>query len=110
MHLSIFYRRVVVLGENSLLFKRKFYPWSSIQKIEVWQEPWPGIGYQPEARLLPRVRIYLTNGGHFLLRGDALAKRGEPPESGFATVFDEPVTLFREKQQSALRGSSGAHA
>lgn len=107
MHLSIFYRRVVTLSENGLVFKQKFYPWSSIRNIEVWQEPWPGFGYYPDAKLLPRARINFADGRHFLLRGDALVKRGVTPESGYESVFDELVSYLRKKQKEILRGLGG---
>jgi hypothetical protein len=105
MHLSIFYRKVLALNERGLIFKNKYYPWSEIQNVEVWQEPWPGWGYVPDAKLLPRARVFLSNDQYFLLRGDALVKRGQPLLPGFSDAFDELVSYLQEKRRLQLKNA-----
>lgn len=103
MHLSIFYRKVVSLEEQGLRLRNKFYPWNSIRNIDVWEEPWPGWGYVPDAKLLPRARVFFSNGEHFLLRGDALVKRGQELKSGYSNSFDELVSYLQEMHRSCLK-------
>lgn len=110
LHLSLFYRRVVILGDQGLIFRNKFYPWRSIQNIEVWQESWPGFGYVPDAKLLPRARVNFANGTHFLLRGDALVKRGQSLRQGYSDAFNELVSYLREMHRLSLRNASQSDA
>ena len=105
MHLSIFYRRKLQLGSGGFLLKKTFYPWSSLRRIEVWQQPWPGFGPGANAKLLPRARIHLSDGTGFVLRGDVLVKRGSRVEPGYATAFDELVAKLREMLQAELGNS-----
>jgi hypothetical protein len=102
MHLSIFYRKVLVCRENGLTYKDKFYPWASIQEIEVWQEPWPGWGRVPEAKLLPRARLLFADGEYVLLRGDALVKHGQSLKAGFSSAFNELVSHLKDTRRSQL--------
>ena len=99
MHLSIFFREILELRERGFIFKRKAYPWSAIHHVETWQEPWPGWGYVPDAKLLPRARVNMSDGTSFLLRGDALVKRGAPLSAGFISAFDELVSHLRKMKQ-----------
>ena len=103
MHLSIFYRKVLALEENGLIYKNIYYSWSNISQIEIWQQEWPGFGWVPDQKLLPRASVTLTNGKHILLRGDALIKRGMPLEPGFSSAFDELVSVLKEKYKEATR-------
>lgn len=105
MHLSLFYQKIVVLEDRGLIFKGKYYPWGSIRTIEVWEEPWPGWGYVPDAKLLPRARVSLSDGQSFLLRGDALVKRGGSLSAGFSDAFDELVSNLQEMRRGEMHNS-----
>jgi hypothetical protein len=105
MHLSIFYRQLLLVNDRGLMFKNKHYPWGELQDIEVWQEPWPGWGYVPAAKLLPRASVTFSNGQNFMLRGDALVKRGQPLSEGFSNAFDELVSYLREKRGQQLKNA-----
>lgn len=102
IHLSILYRKVLVLNETGLLYKRKYYPWSNIKSIEIWHQEWPGYGLVPDQKLLPRARVDLANGKHILLRGDALIKRGTSLNQGFSSAFDELVANLQAKYRNEL--------
>ena len=98
MHLSIFYRKVISLTESGLFYKRKYYPWSNIKSIELWQKKWIGHGYAPDLMPLPRASIYLSNGLRILLRGDVLVKRNAPLSKGFSSAIDELVAYLQSKK------------
>lgn len=102
MHLSIFYRKVLVLREHGMIFKNKYYPWASIQEIEVWQEPWLGVGKVPDTKLLPRARLLLVDGKNVLLRGDALVKHGQSLKPGFSNAFNELVSFLKDVHRQRL--------
>lgn len=102
MYLSIFYRKVLSLGESGILYKGKYYPWSKIQNIEIWHQEWPGYGWVPDQKLLPRARISLSDGTNILLRGDALIKYEALLSQGFSSAFDELVAHLQKKIRALL--------
>lgn len=102
MHLSLFYRKLLRVGPTGLLFKSRHYPWSAIRRIDVWQKPWPGYGHVPDAKMLPRAKVFLSNGKSILLRGDVLVKRGQPIAPGFADAFDELVSHLHKMQHEHM--------
>jgi len=110
MHLSVFYRKVLSLGESGILYKSKYYPWSKIQNIELWHQEWPGYGWVHDQKLLPRARISLSNGSHIILRGDALVKYKTPLSQGFSSAFDELVAHLQKRRREQLRGKDDENA
>lgn len=110
MHLSIFYRKVLVLGEDGFIYKSKYYPWSSIYQIDIWHQEWPGYGWVPDQKLLPRARVSLSNKKNFVLRGDALVKRNSSLDSGFLTAFDELLACLQEKYREIKKAQYETHA
>ncbi len=103
MHLSVFYRKVLILGETGLIFKNKYYPWSSINQIDLWHQEWPGYGWVPNQKLLPRARVSLSDHKHFVLRGDALIKCGSSLDSRFQSAFDELLACLQEKYRGSMK-------
>ena len=91
MHLSIFYRPILVVMPTGIRWKDQLLTGKDIATIKLWQEDWPGIGHQPQIKLLPRARITWLDGRSVLLRGDALVKRGPPLSPGFSSAFDELI-------------------
>ena len=104
VHLSLFFRKTVEVREHNFIYKQAVYPWNAIDRIDVWQEPWPGLG-RGVAKLLPRARIYIHKGPSNLLRGDALRKQSAL-SNGFQTAFYKLVALFQEKRRFFLNTSS----
>ena len=97
LSLSIFFRPLLDLDEEGFNVKGRRYAWSDIERVRVWQLAWPGVGYVPDAKLLPRADVHLTDGVVIHIRGDVLEKRGPALAQGYTSAFDELVSLFQEK-------------
>jgi hypothetical protein len=95
--LSIFFRPLLSLDEEGFTVKGRRYGWSDVERVRVWQLASPGVGYMPDAKLLPRADVHLTDGQVVHIRGEVLEKRGPALASGYNTAFDELVSLFQEK-------------
>ena len=74
MRLSLFYSHLVTVDENGFTFRSNRYSWSDVSDVRVWQEPFPGFGFVPDVKLLPRALITLQDGSNIRVRGDALVK------------------------------------
>ncbi len=105
MHLSVFYRRVLTVRSSGFECSEGRFSASALHSIRVWQEPWPGFGHVPDAKLLPRARITFQAGKSVLLRGDALVKRGRPLLAGYASAFDELVSYLLAVRLQNVRGA-----
>jgi hypothetical protein len=94
--LSMFFFPLVETRSNGFTHKGKRYTWEDVQRIEVWQEPWPPMG-MAVAEYVPHGRITLKDRKRLMLNGRAFIKKDAPLEKGYLTAFDELIDLF-EKQ------------
>ena len=97
MSLSIFFRHLLDLDDEGFDVKGRRYGWRDIERVRVWQLPWPGFGFKADAKLLPRAEVHLVDGAVLHVRGDVLVKRGAALAPGYTSAFDELVALFQEK-------------
>ena len=109
MHLSLFYRRVLAIRPEGVEHRGKIYGPEQIRAVDVWQEPFPGIGHVPDAKLLPRARVKFSDGVSVLLHGDALVKRGGRLATGYTSEFNELVAHLLALRRTQLRGYKDHH-
>jgi len=95
--LSFFFFTVVEVRTKGFVFKGKQYPWSDVEKIELWQEPrFPVAGQRSAGEIyIARAIIRLLGGKCIRIRDVAFEKKGQPLQSGYSSAFDELIATFK---------------
>jgi len=107
-HLGLFFRPLVEVREDGLLFGTTRYAWSDIERVEVYDLPFDPLAGFFYAWGYPTATVYLKDGKKIRLQGRALERRGVKAEvaflSGKSGAFLELLAVLESHGVSNSRG------